>query len=175
MQHLRLFLVGLAGSGKSTLGKQLAERLGAPFYDLDSQIENRVGMSIPEYFSQQGQANFRIQESECLNELIATQDSFVLATGGGAPCFHFNMDAMNEHGTTIYLDVNPGDLALRILEDGVENRPLLKSYDQQDLIAEIRAMKEKRQGFYQQAQIKIRDNQITVDMIVSELKSAGKL
>lgn len=173
MQHLRIFLIGLAGSGKSTLGRQLAEKLNLPFYDLDKLIEQKVGMSIPEYFGHQGQGNFRIQEHEALNELVATQDSFVLATGGGAPCFHFNIDVMNENGTTIYLDVNPGDLALRIMDDGVENRPLFKSYVHEDLIAEIRAMKEKREGFYEQAQIKIKDNQITVDKIVSELKSSG--
>jgi shikimate kinase len=173
MQRLRIFLIGLAGSGKSTLGRQLAEKLNLPFYDLDKLIEQKVGMTIPEYFSHQGQGNFRIQEHEALNELVATQDSFVVATGGGAPCFHFNMDVMNENGVTLYLDVNPGDLALRIMDDGVENRPLFKSYTHEDLIAEIRTMKEKREGFYEQAQIKIKDNQITVDKIVSELKSCG--
>ena len=92
-----------------------------------------------------------------------------MATGGGAPCYHFNIDTMNEHGTTVYLDVSPGDLALRILEEGVEKRPIFKSYDQQDLIQEIRALKETRESFYNQAKIKIRDNQITVEMIISNL------
>lgn len=95
----------------------------------------------------------------------------VMATGGGAPCFHFNMDTMNEHGQTIYLDVSPGDLALRIMEEGVENRPIFKSYDQQDLIQEIRDLKEMREEFYNQAKMKIRDNQITVEKIISNLSS----
>ncbi len=165
----KIFFVGLAGAGKTTLGKQLAEKLSIPFLDLDEAVVKKIGMSIPEYFEFQGEGNFRLREKEALHDICATHDSFVLATGGGAPCFHFNMDTMNEHGKTIYLDVSPGDLALRILEEGVEKRPIFKSYDQMDLIQEIRALKEKREEFYNQAQIKIRDNQITVEKIISNL------
>lgn len=169
--HKGIFLVGLAGSGKSTLGKELAEKLGYKFIDLDTLIEQRQSKSIPEIFSQHGEGQFRIWEKEALMDIMATEDSFVLATGGGAPCFHFNMDAMNGHGVTIFFDVTPGELALRIMDAGVESRPMFNSYDHQDLIQEIRAMKERRDSFYDQAQIKIRDNQITVDMIISNLKS----
>lgn len=164
-----IFLIGLPGSGKTTLGKQLAEELGLEFLDLDYCIVERIGMSIPEYFSMQGEGNFRLREKEILHELCATKENFVMATGGGAPCFHFNMDTMNEHGQTVYLDVSPGDLALRIMEEGVENRPIFKSYDQVDLIQEIRVLREKREEFYNQSKIKIRDNQITVEMIISNL------
>ena len=166
-----IFLLGLPGSGKSTLGKQLAEELSLDFIDLDHLIVMKIGMSIPEYFSFQGEGNFRLREKEALHEVCATRDGFVLATGGGTPCFHFNMDTMNAHGRTIYLDVNPGDLALRILDEGVENRPIFKSYDQLDLIQEIRALKELREEFYNQAQIKIRDNQISTEMIISNYLS----
>ena len=169
--HKGIFLVGLAGSGKSTLGKQLAERLGYKFIDLDTIIEERQFKSIPEIFQQNGEGQFRIWEHEALMDIMAADDSFVLATGGGTPCFHFNMDAMNDHGITIFLDVTPGELALRIMDGGVENRPMFKSYDHQDLIQEVRALKERRDPFYSQAQIKIRDNQITLDMIISNLNS----
>lgn len=168
-----IYLVGLAGSGKTTLGRQLSEKLNFKFIDLDEEIVRREGKSIPEIFASQGQGNFRIMEREALHEIAGVQDGFVMATGGGTPCFHFNMDTMNEHGVTIYLDVSPGDLALRVMDAGVENRPMFKSYDHQDLIQEIRAMKEVRLEFYNQAQIKIKDNQITVEMVVSHLESAG--
>lgn len=168
-----IFLVGLAGSGKTTLGRQLAEVLHLHFIDLDKAIEERAGKTIPEIFSQQGEGNFRIMEKETLHELMGEQDSFVMATGGGAPCYHFNMDAMNEHGVTVYLDVSAGDLALRVLDGGIENRPMFKSYDHQDLIQEIREMKEQRAPFYEEAQIKIRDNRITADLIISHLTSSG--
>jgi len=165
----RIYLVGMPGCGKSTLGKQLAEKLRLKFIDLDDAIEEQVGMSIPDYFAQQGQGNFRIQEREVLHSISAIDDGFVMATGGGAPCFHFNMDFMKDHGITVFLDVTPGDLALRLIDEGLEKRPLFKSYDHQDLIGELRAMKEKREPYYNEADIKIKNNRITVDSIVSQL------
>lgn len=170
--HKGIFLIGLAGSGKSTLGKSLANHLGYKFIDLDEVIEKREGLTIPEIFKKQGAGQFRIMEREALHEVVAVEDTFVLATGGGTPCFHFNIDAMKENGTTIYLDVTPGDLALRIIDAGVESRPMFQSYDHQDLILEIREMKAMREEYYEQAEIKIRDNQITVDMIVSKLNAS---
>lgn len=172
MQVTKIFLVGLPGSGKSTLGKELADKLSFEFVDLDEQIVSVIGMSIPEYFKFQGEVNFRMREHEALVEECSSKDQFVMATGGGAPCFHFNMDLMTKQGSVIYLDVSPGDLALRILEDGVEKRPKFSSYDQQDLIQEIRELKSKREQFYNQAQIKIRDNRISVDKIISNLESS---
>tara|TARA_A100000171_G_scaffold28039_1_gene26155 strand:+ start:1171 stop:1689 length:519 start_codon:yes stop_codon:yes gene_type:complete len=167
----RIYLVGLPASGKTTLGKQLAEHLDIEFIDLDSEIEKVVGQLIPDYFSFQGEGNFRIKEKETLRNIGAAKEQFVMATGGGAPCYHFNMDHMNEMGTTIFFDVSPGDLALRIMDQGVEKRPLFKSYDQQDLIQEVRDLAENRLAFYNEAKIKIRDNRITLDKIISHLES----
>lgn len=166
----RIYLIGLPGSGKSTLGKGLAEKLGYRFIDLDDAIEEEAGMTIPDIFARQGEGNFRIKEGEVLRSLSSIEDRFILATGGGTPCFHFNMDFMNDHGITLFLDVNPGDLALRLMDEGIEKRPLFKSYDHQDLIMEIRELKEKREPYYEEADIKIKDNQITVDLIVSHLE-----
>lgn len=165
----RIYLIGLPGSGKTTLGKQLAEKLGLRFIDLDEAIVAEVGKSIPDIFAHQGEGNFRIMEREVLHSISAIEDDFVMATGGGAPCYHFNMDFMNDHGQTVYLDVTPGDLALRLMDEGIEKRPLFKSYDHQDLIQEVRELKEKRQDFYNEAAIKLKDNQITVDLIISHL------
>jgi shikimate kinase len=168
-KNSKIYLIGLPGSGKSTLGKELAMYLGCSFADLDVEIEKAAGMTIPEYFAHQGEGNFRILEKETLHSFASKHDSFVLATGGGTPCFHYNMDFMNESGSTIFLDVSAGDIALRILDQGVEKRPLFKSYDHQDLIQEVRDLAENRMDFYNQAQIKIRDNRITVDKIISYL------
>jgi len=167
----RIYLVGLPGSGKTTLGKQLAEKLGLRFIDLDNAVIKEAGKTIPEIISHQGEGNFRIMEREVLHSISAFDDDFVMATGGGAPCYHFNMDFMNEHGLTVYLDVTPGELAMRLMDEGIEKRPLFKSYDHQDLIQEVRGFKEKREAFYNEAAIKIKDNQITVDLIVSQLSS----
>lgn len=167
----RIYLIGMPGSGKSTLGRQLAEKEGFRFIDLDQAIESEVGMTISEYFAKQGEGNFRIQEREVLHSISATGDGFVMATGGGSPCYHFNMDFMKDHGVTVFLDVTPGDLAIRLMDDGLDKRPLFRSYDHQDLIQELRAMMEKREPYYNEAEIKIKDNQITVDLIVSHLNA----
>lgn len=165
----RIYLIGMPGCGKSTLGKQLAEKLNLKFIDLDDAIEAEIGTTIKEYFAHQGEGNFRIQEREVLRSISAIDDGFVMATGGGAPCFHFNMDFMQDHGITVFLDVTPGDLALRLMEDGLEKRPLFQSYDHQDLIQELRNMKEKREPYYNEAEVKIKNNRTSVDLIVSNL------
>ena len=165
----RIFLIGLPGSGKTTLGIALAKKIGHPFIDLDDEIVKREEKSIPDFIDFHGEGNFRIRENEILHELCSMGSKFVLATGGGTPCFHFNMDFMNKQGTTVYLDVSPGDLALRIIDQGLEKRPLLTSYDQTDLIQEIREIKEQREPFYNESKIKVRDNQIIEDMIIARL------
>ena len=164
-----IYLVGLPGSGKTTLGRQLAERLELRFIDLDEAIVAEAGKSIAEIFSCRGESNFRIMEREVLRSISAVEGGFVMATGGGTPCHHANMDFMNKQGRTVYLDVSPGDLALRLTGEGVEKRPLFKNCDQQGLTRELSALKEKRQVFYNQATIKIEDNQITVDSIFEVL------
>ena len=165
----RIYLVGLPGSGKTTLGRQLAERLALRFIDLDEAIVAEAGKSIPEIFSHQGESDFRIMEREVLRSISAIEGGFVMATGGGTPCHHANIDFMNEHGRTVYLDVSLAELALRLTGEGVEKRPLFKSCDQQSLTRELSLLKEKRQGFYNQAAIKIKDNQMTVDLIFKVL------
>ena len=161
----RIYLVGLPGSGKTTLGRQLAERLELRFIDLDEAIVAEAGKSIPEIFSHRGESNFRIMEREVLRSISAIKGGFVMATGGGTPCHHANMDFMNKHGHTVYLDVSPDDLALRLIKEGVEKRPLFKSCDYQSLTRELSVLKENRRFFYNQAAIKIKDNQMTVDLV----------
>lgn len=165
----RIYLVGLPGSGKTTLGRQLAERLRLRFIDLDEAIVAEAGKSIPEIFSHQGESDFRIMEREILHRISAMEGGFVMATGGGTACHHFNMDFMNEQGRTVYLDVSPGELALRLAGEGVEKRPLFKNCDQQSLTRELSLLKENRRDFYNQAGIKIKDNQMTVDLIFEVL------
>ncbi len=169
----RIFLIGLPGSGKTTLGQALAEKIGCRFIDLDDEIVKREGQSIPDYIQFQGEGNFRIKENEALHSLCALGDRFVMATGGGTPCYHFNMDFMNNQGLTVYLDVSPGDLALRLMEQGLEKRPLIKSYDQMDLIQEMRGLKEQRDPFYNEAKIKLSDNQVNAEMILAQLNESS--
>lgn len=132
-QHI--ILVGLPGSGKSSLGRRLARKLHWAFRDLDAAIVNRLGMSIPEVFSRQGEAYFREQEALCLREILSAEEKVVLATGGGAPCFHDNMELITAQGISVYLEVPYVELAHRLLTAGVAKRPLLEGVEEPEALA----------------------------------------
>src|SRR5882757_5624329 len=103
---MRIFLVGYMGSGKSLMGAALAKELGLQFFDLDKAIETKSGKDINSIFSSDGEKIFRDLEKQVLNELLE-EDDFVMACGGGTPCYFDNMDKMNEAGVTLYLKMEP--------------------------------------------------------------------
>jgi shikimate kinase len=121
-----LFLIGLMGSGKTTLGKQLARRLGKTFFDSDVVLETRLGVSIPTIFEIEGEAAFRDREELVIADLT-THESIVLATGGGAVLRAGNRARLREGGTVLYLHATPETLYERVRRS--RNRPLLKGTD----------------------------------------------
>ena len=137
------------GSGKSFLGKRLAERLGYRFIDLDSYIEVQTGRSIPEYFAE-GEEAFRIAEARCLREL-EVYEKVVIATGGGTPCYKDNIKWINAHGTSIYLNASPKLLYEHLLPQR-SLRPLLADLKEEQLLDFIRDKLEERLPVYEQAQ-----------------------
>ena len=120
-------LVGLMGSGKSILGKQLASRLSLELVDLDDLIVSQAGKTIPEIFKGEGEEAFRALESELLAEVLAQDDEQIIATGGGAILSAENRAMMKRSGRVIWLDASPTVLAERIAGD--TNRPLLDDVD----------------------------------------------
>ena len=138
----RFFLVGFMGTGKTTLGREVAERMGLPFVDLDERIERTSGMSVSEIFTREGEDGFRRRESQALGELIERPEPVVVATGGGAFTGEANRRLMKSAGVVVWLDVPIGEILARI--EGLE-RPLWKTPE------EVRALHERRQGSYQQA------------------------
>src|SRR5688572_2577774 len=126
---MKIFLIGMPYSGKSTLGRQLANELDVSFVDQDHEIEIREGKSIPEIFSQEGEDHFRIVESTVLKEWAASAESFVMGTGGGAPCFYQGIDLINQAGISIFLDVSIEELVSRV--GSKSDRPLLNTSDQE--------------------------------------------
>lgn len=149
---MKIFLIGLPGSGKTTLGKQAARQLSIPFVDLDAAIEKAEQRTIPEIFKQSGENYFRQIESELLKEWATSSTDFLMATGGGAPCFFDNMQVMNQHGLTLFLDVPAMEIARRIAASNRPDRPLLNSMDFDVLKDQIETLRSRRFSFYKQAQ-----------------------
>ncbi len=121
-----LFLVGLMGAGKTTVGRLLARRLRRPFYDSDHEVEHRCGVEIAVIFDIEGEAGFRAREAQVIDELSAL-DGVVLATGGGAVLDPANRQRLAARGTVVYLHALPADLYPRIRHD--RKRPLLATPD----------------------------------------------
>ena len=121
-----IFLVGLMGAGKTSVGRLLAKGLGKTFYDCDQEIERRTGVKIPVIFDIEGEAGFRDREENVLRELARLND-IVLATGGGAVLREGNRRALQQQGTVVYLRASPEDLWQRTRHD--RNRPLLQTTD----------------------------------------------
>jgi shikimate kinase len=121
-----LYLVGMMGAGKTTVGRLLARRLKLRFIDCDHEIERRCGVKVPLIFDIEGEAGFRARESQVLAELTAL-DAVVLATGGGAVLAEANRRRLAAGGTVIYLCAQPEDLYERVRQD--RNRPLLATAD----------------------------------------------
>ncbi len=163
---MKIFLIGMPGSGKSTVGKQLATKLNIPFIDLDKEIEKREARSIKDIFSSEGEDYFRNTESEVLQQVAARQDDAVIATGGGAPCFHRGIDIINASGLSIFLDVAIDELVSRV--EGEKERPLLRSTDRIELEEKLTSTRNKRLKYYQQANVMIPDP--TIDSVYDAIR-----
>lgn len=129
-----IYLVGMMGCGKTTVGRQLAKRLKRRFADADHEIEARTGVRIPTIFEIEGEAGFRRRESKVIAELAAEAD-LVLATGGGAVLDPANREVMSGSGLVIYLNAPPALLYERTRHD--RNRPLLQVADPLAKISEL--------------------------------------
>lgn len=147
---MKYFIVGYMASGKSTYGKELAKDKGLPFLDLDECVESREGRSISEIFAKEGEEYFRKREREILHEICNEADEFVLATGGGTPCFFDNMDYMNQAGTTVFLNTSPLVIVDRLKRQRAD-RPLLAMYSDDELEFFVREHLESRLSFYLKA------------------------
>jgi shikimate kinase len=167
-----LILVGLPGAGKSTVGKQLAGRLGLAFNDSDHVIEQRLGCSIRDFFEREGEAAFRDVEASVLQELTQA-GSGVLATGGGAVLRPVNRQLLRQAGHVIYLRSMPDEVFRRVRHD--RNRPLLQV---EDPLAKLRNLYDERDPLYREAAHFVIDTSRPsvlrlVNMIVMQLELAG--
>lgn len=146
---IRLFLVGYMGAGKTKLGQAIAKELQLSFIDLDQYIEERRFKPIPALFAEFDEEGFRKIEQGYLRE-VAQFENVLIATGGGTACFENNMDFMNSAGDTVYLQLNAEELFKR-LHRKKQNRPLLNTVNDDDLLTKIREMLSQRESFYNKA------------------------
>jgi shikimate kinase len=140
-----IFLVGLMGSGKTTIGKILARHRSLEFFDSDHEIVERCGVTIPTIFEIEGEAGFRRRET-CVIEELTQRQGIVLATGGGAILAPENRRALKAGGTVVYLRCQPQELYLRTRHD--KNRPLLQTDDPLKKLKELYAV---RHALYMEA------------------------
>jgi len=167
-------LVGLPGGGKSTVGRQLAKRLGARFIDSDTVLEERLGMPIRAYFEQFGEAAFRDHEEAVIDELTAhTGGLIVLATGGGAVLRLNNRRHLKDRTTVVYLRSTPDELYRRLRHD--TQRPLLQVADP---LAKLRELYQQRHPLYEEtAHYSVDTGRPSVgtlvNMILMQLEMAG--
>ncbi len=167
-------LIGLPGSGKSTVGRQLARRLQLPFADSDQVIERKLGCSIREYFEREGEARFRDVEESVLEELTKAQAG-VLSTGGGSILRPANRERLHRRCQVVYLNSSPDELFRRLRHD--VNRPLLQVADPLGRLRDLHAV---RDPLYRETAHFIvetgRPSVATlVNMILMQLEVAGTL
>ena len=158
-----LFICGLPGSGKSTLGKKIANKLKFKFIDLDNQIQIDTGFSPAHWISAHSDEIFRKKESESLRKINFEEDT-VVSCGGGTPCFEGNLNWMLQHGTCIYLDVPEGMVLKRLQQGEPGTRPLI---DKADPLSSLRVLIEKRKDCYARIPHKIEAHKVSFPDLMS--------
>ena len=163
------------GSGKSTIGKKLASKMNLKFVDLDGFIEAEMDCSVEDAFALQGEKYFREQEANALVK-ITKQDNFVVALGGGAPCFASNFSLIKSTGISVYLQMEKVDLYNRLAANR-GNRPLLYSLNENELEAYISSSLDVREEYYNQADIVISAKDFNAErygMLIEEISTYDK-
>ncbi|WP_310391167.1 shikimate kinase [Hymenobacter sp.] len=169
---MKLYLIGMPGSGKTTLGRALAAHFNLPFLDLDAEIGARAGQVIPAIFLQHGEAHFRQLEADVLRAVAARPGPLVLATGGGTPCFHGNLAVLNATGFTAWLDVPVPVLATRLAAVAeTASRPLLATAGPSEKW--LRETLGARAQFYAQARLRCSGDDLAAAAVAAQLTAAG--
>ena len=167
---MKIILLGYMGSGKSTIGKALANELNLTFIDLDHTIEKQIGITISDFFEASGELKFRRLENEVLNSILAENDQMILSTGGGTPCYGNNLQLMKSapSAKVFYLKASIKTLTERLLSEK-DTRPLIQSIGDEDLPEFIGKHLFERLNFYLQADHVVDIDQKSVETIVKEI------
>ncbi len=164
-----IYLIGFMGSGKTTAGKKLAQKLNYDFIDLDSLIESESGTTITGYFEQFGEEKFRLLEQQVLKNSFRLKNT-VISTGGGAPCFFNNIDEINKNGLSIYLKTDI-PLIINRLRNGKDQRPLVKNKSKEGLKNYLSDLLSKREIFYNQAKLVVNAKNLSIENLLTTIIS----
>ncbi|MCT4622842.1 MAG: AAA family ATPase [Schleiferiaceae bacterium] len=166
---MKISLVGYMGSGKSRIGKALADRLGLRFVDLDAEIERDEQKPISELMPIKNGLYFRKVERETLLKVL-DGDNFVLSCGGGTPCYYSNMQDINASSNSFYLQLSPKELASRLMNEK-EKRPLITNVADEDLLEFVAKHLFERKHFYEAATFTVRakEEESLLEEIIKQL------
>lgn len=162
-----IYLIGFMGSGKTTIGKKLARKLAYDFIDLDSLIESKIGISITGYFEEFGEERFRLIEQQALKNSFKLKNT-IISTGGGAPCFFDNMNEINQNGFSIYLKADI-PLIISRLQEGKEQRPLIKNKNPEELKKYISELLSTRETYYKEANLVVNAKSLNIKTLIEKL------
>jgi shikimate kinase len=165
---VRYFIIGFKSSGKTTIGRKLAQRLNMDFVDLDEVMERREGKSVPELFTELGDERFRVKEWEALKEVVK-DDNIVVSLGGGAPCHCDNMNLLEKKGEVIYIRLDNDTLVSR-LKSAVNDRPIVLNKTDEELRSYVSELKKRCEHHYLRAKYIVEGKNLSIDRLVSVLK-----
>lgn len=165
-----IFLIGMPGSGKTTLGKHIALSLNLSFLDMDERIAHKENQSIEQIFKMKGESYFRKAERLVLEEMT-TKTNAIVSTGGGAACFFDNMELMNNTGLTIYLDVPVPVLKKRIFDPEGSLRPMVKGKTESEVEEMLQTKINERKAFYEKAKLVFKGDNIKAEEIISKIRN----
>ena len=168
----RIYLLGFMGTGKSYWGKLWASHHGMSFSDIDEMIEQVEKDTITGIFENAGEDYFRVKEASILRDQVTGNDC-IIACGGGLPCFYDNMKWMNEHGLTVFLSAGPRYILSKVLDE-IEKRPLLKNFNEAELLFFIEQKLAERHPFYSQAKIVLDAESIDINSLDEIVASLNK-
>lgn len=155
------------GCGKSTIGKQLAQKLNYKFVDLDELIISKTSCTIPDYFEKYGEKEFRKKEYDLLRKIDFSND-IIISTGGGTPCYKDNIEFIRKTGTTIYLKLET-DLLCKRLINSHTIRPMVNGKSEDELKIWVENLLNKRKGFYEKAHVIIDARNISTSLLLKVL------
>jgi len=169
---MKIFLIGFMGCGKTHWGKLLGEKLGVPFFDLDEKITEQEGRPIHEIFKTEGEEYFRMLEKDVLHLLSESHESFVMACGGGTPCFFNTIDYLKRQGTVVWINCSTDCLYQRLIKEK-DQRPLISSIPDEQLKTFIIKKYSSRKIFYQQANVILPEENVTLENMLNKIFHAN--